>query len=618
PITWFGAESDDGQDDTKAIRLAADFAANSPGKTMLIPAGKYRFAGNITLRCNVRCLGVLEKILEVDPAKTKNSVVGFQPLYGVKQGATIFFHADQPMIELDPAEFPGIRAGSLKIPKTKQVRTRDPKRPVIDLEEGGTLLFSSSNFFSSRKNLKGDEYYTPNDCCQLVSPHGDVFPEFCFDYAAPDNVPEWSADTVYKSGDFCRKDGVIFKAIFRSGPDTEFVHPALGKITIGSHQPDASQKETAYHYTYKNGTKDFIRLWLRVESKILYVPPQLPLTVDGLTIEIDGIDPENDVRPIYDSTLSINRSNMTFRRLSISCKNGKFLPSVLTSVSSCNSVVFENCHWSGATQHGLGYNIMHGNCAGITYKNCTSTNARDAIAGRHAKNVLIDGGHFGCIDDHYGLNFTIRNVHLNTLSTVVPGHTTPKGDIRKWYFAPRHSIIIGGGNVNIENCIFYNSAGIFTSRTDIGDVLGTITIRDCTVYTDQDIIAVDSITHPLSYFDYAHKVKDPAKITVDNVTVCGKGKLRFRINRHQGEPFPMKVSNCHPVGGEIILRNVDADFSDSVIDNAKFSVTPDASVSFRDCDFRGKTTGLKDARIPRFSGNLFDKDAIIDRLLEQK
>ncbi len=611
PIQWFGAVADDDGDDSEAIRRAAELARYSLARKLLIPSGRYRFSGVIEIRCNVDCYGILEKICRVDEKRTVVSTGTFTPTYYSLEPARIDILPDSAPIKLDPAAMGPIQAGALAIPHYTGIKTLDPKQPVIDLEEGGTLNFSSTNFYSSRKCLKGDEYYTPNDYCKLVSPRGQVYPEFCFSYGAVDGADPWSADRTYRRGDFCKVGETLFKATFPSGPGSSYTHPTFGKADIPGVAPDPATLETRYHYTYADGTKDKVTLWVKVTDTVEYTPPQEPLTINGLNIEIRGEDPQNRTKPFYDSTLQVTRSNVTFNRMNISVKDPLLLVSVLASVHHCASLVFNECHFSGATQHGLGYNIMHGNAADITYNNCTSINARDAMAGRHGKNITINGGHYGCIDDHYGLNYTIRNASINALSTWVPGYLTPKADVSKWEFRPRQAIIIGGGgNITIENCRFYNALGIFLSRTDIGDLGGSVVIRDCYVKSDSKVDIATVMTHPEANFDYAHPLIMPSRLLIDNVVLDGKGKLGVRINHNQGPSFPLVMQGCDRLG-DMELRNVNATFRDCEFEGAKFTVANQPRVSFLDCVFNGDNRGMTDEFLGRASGNLLGRDGKI-------
>jgi hypothetical protein len=72
------------------------------------------------------------------------------------------------------------------------------------------------------------------------------------------------------------------------------------------------------------------------------------------------------------------------------------------------NVEFNNRYFSGATYHGLGYNILNSNVANIRYNNCISTNSRKGLDGHLSKNVTVNGGFYNIIDDHYGRNFIIK------------------------------------------------------------------------------------------------------------------------------------------------------------------------------------------------------------------
>lgn len=615
PVQWFGAKGDGESDDTAALKKAAELAAKSSGRKLLIPQGRYPFSGIIPIRCNIDCRGVLVKKLAIDPAKTVVSQVMFTPTFYPESIARLDILPDEEPIQLDPASVGQVDAGSFKISSFGSIKTKDGK--AIELLEGGTLRFYSSDYCSSRLNQKSDEFYTLHDYCQIVSPNGDVYPEFFFSYGVDHKAPAWSAEKIYKRGDYCTKDGAVFKAAYTTGPGSSWKHPHLGKIEIGAVAPDAKVPVTHCKFKYSNGKADKINAWVRIESQIEYIPPQQPITIDNLTIEIYGVNPEKETRPVDDRTMWINRSNVTFNRLSVSCKDKYTMPCVLTNVNRCANVVFNNSRWSGATFHGLGYNIHHGTVANITYNNCISVNARDAIAGMHGKNVTVNGGHWGCIDDHYGMNYTIKNASINSLSTHVPGYCTPKADVSKWSFKPRVGIIIGGkGNVRIENCRFYNTCGIFANRADIGDLGGNIIIRDCLVKTDSSFWLVCIDVFGKDKFDYAHTLKVPCRVVIDNVAVDGRGRRDIRIMQKQGAVLPLFVSNCDKIG-RLDVENIRATFSNCGFANTRFFLYGKPVFNFLNCTFEGNISGLADKNIGYASGNFAARGAKLSWKLNQ-
>ena len=62
------------------------------------------------------------------------------------------------------------RKNEFKLPAYRNISLLDSPDQSIHLEEGGTIVITSTDFFTSRNNNRGDEHYDRNDCSQLVSP----------------------------------------------------------------------------------------------------------------------------------------------------------------------------------------------------------------------------------------------------------------------------------------------------------------------------------------------------------------------------------------------------------------------------------------------------------------
>lgn len=596
---WFGAKADEKNDDAPAIQKAAELARYSQGKTLFIPFGRYLIEKNIDISCNVESRGILVKNIEVDESKTQTHFFTFTPSHMLKNNPMIYFKPDTPRIPLAPDYFYGIKKNDFKVSKFENIPLADKPDEKINLEEGGTLTFFCNDFFMSRNNRYGDEWYEKNDQCQIVSPRGDVFPEFCFSYEALPDTEVWNAEKVYKKGDYCKYNGKVFKASYISGPGTVFENKHKGKIDIGPFSPEKGCK---YNFKYKDGNPDSLNIWVELKMTVNYVPPQIPLTVNNFVVEIYLKDSDGKPKRIENAnTVSISRSNMTFNNMSISCKNRQASLSGLCGLWACSKVVFNNCNFSGATYHGLGYNISNSNVSHITFNNCTSVNCRDAIAGRHGKNITINGGYYFSIDDHYGKNFTIRDVVIQGLSTNVPGYCTPKADLEKWNFVPRAAFIFGGGDISIQNCRIYNTNSILDLRGGEVDMEDSrITIKDIVVKNTRD---VNIINHGIDKtFDFAHKLEMPKQIILENI----------RIN----EPYKLSVSIDLPDNlkyNEIYIRNcgmlkdfkLNADvlsFSECSFKDSDFKVSS-TLCNFNNCLFSGNIKGLTEKNIGRASGN---------------
>ncbi|OGV36375.1 MAG: hypothetical protein A2020_02555 [Lentisphaerae bacterium GWF2_45_14] len=545
---WFGAAGDGKNDDSDAIQKAADFAQFSFGGLLFIPPGRYLFSSDIKIRCDIECKGLLIKEIEVDESKTSFSYASFCKSHFLKNVSQISFVPDTEKLELSPDAFYGIKENDFKLPSFKAIPLANGSG-TVDLEEGGTLTFSSTDFFSSRQCNNGDEFYDKNDCTQLVSPAGDVFPEFCFSYGKVPETEVWSAESIYKKGDYCKFNGETYKATWPSGKDAIFTNPYKGTVKVGPVSPDGKSQTISYKFKYSDGSEDKLTIWRKVGMKVAYSPPQRSLTVNGLAVEIYLKNDNGQNKRIWqDSTVSVKRSGITFNNMRISCKSRNATLDSLCRVSSCANVTFNNGYFSGATNHGTGYNIIHSNCANITYNNCISTNCRDAMAGRHGKNITVNGGFYNRIDDHYGKNYTIRNVEINALSTFIPGYRTPKADMEKWGFQPEPAFAFGGGNIFIENCRIYNCLILFVARGDIGDLYGTITLKDIVIESGGDVTV---FAHGISdKFDYAHKIRVPDRIIIENVFVNSPWKLKISVDGFNGIPYgQFYLRNCDQTGG---------------------------------------------------------------------
>ena len=586
---WFGARGDGATDDALALQRAADLAHRSFGRLLFIPAGRYRIGSSLTLRCNVECRGTLVKKIALDASRhVARDPFMFIPMEYALRTVAVVIAEDEPGHSLDPTPFYGIRENSFKLPAFCDLPLADDPDRRIDMEEGGTIVISSTDFFTSRNDERGDSCYDRNDCSQLVSPLGDVYPEFAFDYPAPPEAQDWRAEVVYRKGDYCRAGGVLYKATWPSGAGAGYEHLHWGRVEVGPHSPEEGG---VYRFRYADGTEDRLILWRRIATTVVYSPPQRPLVVNGLDIEVLSAEPLDGPRLINDGgTVSISRSNVTLNDLRVSCVDRDCLVSSLCNTGRCCNVTFNRARVSGATYHGLGYNLLHNNCANITYHNCVSINCRDALAGRHGKNILVDGGHYNRVDDHYGRNITVRNAEIHAVSTTVPGYCTPQADLSRWGFVPSVAFVFGGCNFRIESCRIVGCASVFSGRGDTADLYGTITLRDISVEAEGD---VSLFSHSFRQdFDFAHRVRVPDRLMIENVTLTGPG--RFRLNAcgspdsHYG---PVLIRNCHPIS-EVQGRHVEYTFDACTLAGAGFTDQDDMRCNFRNCTFSGLPSPL--------------------------
>ena len=605
---WFGAVGDGRHDDARALQQAADLAAGAMGRTLFVPEGEYLFTRDIAFRCNVENRGLFVIELEIDEDRTTFCNDLFLPTHHPKRAPNLRFVPDHAEQELDIEPFYGIREGDVTLPAYREVPLADGSGHV-DLEEGGVLRFYSSDFFSSRAVRKGAHYYDKNDICQIVSGRGAVFPEFAFDYSAPPDAEPWSEEAVYTKADYCSLDGEIFKATWPSGEGTSFRHRHLGEVEIGPVPPNPGSASTNHNFTYEDGTRDSILLWRRVGTRVWYRRKDIPTTVNGLRIEVRLLDHGGETKRISAGAATVSRSNMTFNNLEISVRDREATMSRLLQSSGCVNVEFNNSYFSGATSAHLGYNILNSNVANFRYNHCISTNARKGMDGRHGKNIYVTGGYYSIIDDHYGRNYVIRDVTLSGLSVHVPGDSTPQADLQAWRFSPRTALAFNGANFYLQNItVIGGRGGIMGARGDIGDFYGNVVLRDVTVRDNDGDVRL--FNHSIREgFDYAHDVKVPTRLTIDNITLENPGGVRLVLGSGFGErPYgTVNVRNV-PIMG-VFSASPSTNFTECTFLGCDFTVTENARINFRHCMFEGENTGLEAANVGIATGNAAHKDA---------
>ena len=520
---WFGAKGDGKTDDTKALQQAALLAEKSKGRLLRINQGKYCFSADITVKCNVSCQGTLVNAMELDPGKTHDRFRVYYPYNYPKRSARVLIVPDDPPRRMNTRNFFGIKRNTFKLPKYKALAVQNSKE-LIDLKEGGTLRFLSTDFFTTRANNRNDEYYNKEDIVMVTSPVGDVFPEFNFNFDDFNNAPEWSAEKDYKKGDYVKAGKNFYKATLASGPNSKYTHKRYGVCQPGARDPEKGVRQ---QITYSNGKKDLLNFWAKLNYIVEYTPPQQPLQIDGLAIEAYLKDNDPNVRVVHAQLMLCSRSNVTFNNLSLKITDPRLHIYNLLSITNNMNLTFNRCYFSGALMHGMGYNVMSHNTANNVFNHCISVNARDGLAARHGKNITINGGHYNRIDDHYGKNYVIRDCVFDAWSTWVLGYRTPQCDVNKLIRVPSTAVVFAGENITIENCKVYNPRYILCNRADVGDFGGKIVLRDIAVFSDKPVTVINHTVE--SDFDYCHKVITPQSVLLDNISITGKGKLRSEI-----------------------------------------------------------------------------------------
>lgn len=626
---WFGARGDGVQNDSPAIQNATDLAAGSMGNTLFIPDGEYLFHDDLRFRSNIDSHGLFIKEIEIDEERTSFSYFTFVPTHFPKNNPNIYFLSDHEEQELAIEPFFGVQEGDFSLPVYSEVPLRDGSG-TVDLAEGGTIRFYSSDFFSSRNNQKGDQFYDRNDISQLVSGRGDIFPELAFSYEKHPQARSWSSERVYQKGDYVTRGGELFKCVWPSVPGEVFEDRYLGDAGIGPVAPRQGEATTRHRLVYADGSEDDITLWRRVETRAWYREKDRPTTVNGLRVEVRLVNHDGETKRISGGVVTVNRSNMTFNNLELTVRDRDATFGRLLNSSGVVNLEFNSGYFSGATYHGLGYNILNTNVANIRYNNTVSVNSRKGLDGRHGKNITIQGGHFNVIDDHYGRNYVIRDVVLSGRSTWIPGYVTPDADLQAWHFETVRAFGFAGVNFHAENITINQTGGripeertemeelygaiggVLSVRSDIGDLYGRVVLRNITILENEGDVRIFNHTIEPT-FDFAGEVRVPDRMIVEDIVLERPGNMLFEFGAgfEEGSYGPVEIRNTGPIG-DIYSTSRSLTFSSCVFRNATFEVKDHSLVHFSNCTFYGSNTGLDAASIGSARGNRRGQGSAVD------
>ena len=521
---WFGAVGDDKTDSSWALQIAADLAGRSRGRMLRIGNGRYRYNRDIVIRSNVDCQGTLVNVMELDPSKTVDRFRVYLPMHYPKYSSRIYILPDSAPVRMKNSNFFNIKRNTFQLPCYKGLALANDPAKKIDLAEGGTLRFLSSDFFTARANNRNDEYYNKEDIVRVVSCNGDVYPEFNFDFDDFLTADSWSSSRNYKKGDYCKVGNDFYKAVLASGKGVMYKNPRLGECETGPRNPADGVRQNV---VYTNGRKDKLNFWVKLNYIVEYTPPQQPLTIRNLNVEAFLADDDPNCRVVHTQLVVCQRSDVTFERMSLKSVDKRLHLYNLLSLGNVVGTQLNRCTFSGALMHGMGYNVMQHNVACTTLNDCISTNARDGLAARHGKNITINGGHYNRIDDHYGKNYIIRDCVIDAWSTWVIGYRTPKCDGNKLIRTRSAAVAFSGENITMENCKIYDPRYIIAARADVGDFGGKVVLRDIAVFSNKSVTVVNHQLH--ADFDYAHNVLMPQSMLLDNVSIADGGKLKLNL-----------------------------------------------------------------------------------------
>ena len=152
---------------------------------------------------------------------------------------------------------------------------------------------------------------------------------------------------------------------------------------------------------------------------------------------------------------------------------------------------------------------------------------------------------------------------------------------------PTTAFAFSGGNI-IENCQIYNPSGIFSSR-DIGDLFGEIVMQNLTVHADRQVSLM--YLSASQNFDYAHAVRVPDKVVLENIRKTGTDGFRFNSDldkRPESPKFEVMMRNVEPIAS--ITCGSPMVFDSCLFKDAKFQL---GEAQFRFCTFDGSSSALR-------------------------
>jgi len=591
-IDWFGAVGDSTTDDAVAIQKAANLARYSSSKTLYIPNKTYYFNSDITIYSNVNCDGKLIKKILIDHDKTVMNCY-LESCYPTKD-AKIYINTSLTTYSLIPSQFDGIVENGTSIPVMDDVAVVGGG--TIDLEIGGSISIVDTDFFTSRNNGKGDSFYNKEDSCQITDRYGDVFPEFCFSYEDIDieTVGVHSDTTIYSKGDYVKVGTDIYKSTYPSGPGTTYTDSVHGVAVIGPQSPEVG---VIKNLVYPDESTDTIRIWTLVSRTVYYRPPEDRIAINGLKLEIWYSELDGAKRRVNSIPVNVHRDGVVFNDCSFVVIDAALMLSHIVFMKNVVDIEFNRCYLSGATYHGLGYNVTSYNASNIRFNDCICVNSRHSYGGRHGKNIYFNRGHFWGIDDHYGMNYYITDVENAAKTTNVTGYCTPAADIESFEIISSYAYTFSGKNIYINGGKIKNGLYLLLCRRDVPDLYGDIVIRNVTIESSVTcyIIVMNNIyTTP---FDFIHVIRSPNKLLIENIKYSDLGiVLCSDDDPLLYEKISATIVNCSDISS-VVSENADIEFMHCGFNETVFDPDTTSLIDFVGCKFSGDVTGLADVYV---------------------
>lgn len=595
---WFGAKGDEIADDTQALQKAADLAQFSAKRLLMIPKGRYLLSSTVFMRCNVDAFGTLICNYQFDPKKVRLEQYWQINRYYPKSEATIKFSPDSRPLRLDGSAFYGLRAGSSKLPTVSGIHLKGkPNRPV-DLTPSGTLTFRSRDFLSRAS----DTYYVKTESFMIATARGEIVPESLHSYPRVTTPKPWSPKKYYPRGSYCKVDGKIYKAINPSGPNS-FAHcPMIGKTPVGSVKPVG--RLTIREVANEKGKKKNLQVWVTFLFQVDYTPPQSPLTVNNLKIELICKEQPDALKLLKQSdVLQIWRSNMIFNNLHVVCNDKNILASKLIGITDVVGMTFNNAYVSGATMPMNGYNISSYSSANLVFNNCISVNCRNGYAGGNGKNILINGGTYYCIDEHFGYNYTIKDATIYGLAPQM----TKRGKIKGAKFTPRSALNFNGGNFTVENCRVI-APKLLAVRSDTTQFFGNNSFRNLTMIWPDNVSLLWFKPFPKDLYIPGEPDRFPTRLLFENIVsmkedLSQNGLDLFSYNPKGNNLMKIQIKSCKGLS-RITALNTEVDFIDCGFNSPGFGADQNSKFDFVNCSFMGQIKGLTTQNVRKNFANL--------------
>ncbi len=232
----------------------------------------------------------------------------------------------------------------------------------------------------------------------------------------------------------------------------------------------------------------------RSQLTVTAYPYEEPITINGLNVELTSND-SGDAQII-----KCIRSNVAFNNLFIN--NTSYESSEICGiiVFNCVNVAINNPTMTNFHGYGDIYGIALSVASKINiYQGDINGGFTHAITGRHSKDIVINGGYYKGVDNHWGNNFLVENATIES----------DKG------------VSYAGTDITIRNCNIIRCVSILTLREDTPELMGNVVIDNIKV--DQPLYWWGTFCYRATYgnrvVDYGRDLSVPDSVLITNVLV---------------------------------------------------------------------------------------------------